>query len=566
MLVICLAIIGVAADDAGAQGAVSLNDAVDGGMLRIVRSQSSGGYSRFTVEMENRTDKPLLVDPYGSAFDPPSGVRTQRVGIGLPIKMGDERIDMRKTLSTSLSEEAPVGAAAARGDSGSIPDGALPAAAGAAAGAAAVGTLLAGLAQGVRPREALSDLAGIIRGEAGPAPADTAAPSGNDYQIDLIKTYRDQDMSDLDYQRQRLEAARSQGAEDVVRDAQAAVKRLGRQIENYDRNLSELGQKPLEHIRGQERSFDFTRKDIGQEVKAELAAEAAGTISDTDRIAIDLWIIDNAPTEQAGNDMKALVDKMVVKTADGTAIGDRKSILTGLAGELERTNQPRLTYNEKYALREELMESVKNDEGLVADLEKAKEVHDDLKDVVDTVTGDPSERLEEIDKAKREGWEQDGRSPGADAMKKVETAKKVIDAGQTIHGDAKGYMAAGNSRALAVTKAVTHYGVDLGVNTLMEKNPVMKVVNTALKYSEPIVGKDITPAKGWRILTDKAFDTYTGELDHKEVAKLDLNSTEVKDAVKEGQVRALEKRLDSPRLSEGERQELTDRLNELRRP
>jgi hypothetical protein len=151
-------------------------------------------------------------------------------------------------------------------------------------------------------------------------------------------------------------------------------------------------------------------------------------------------------------------------------------------------------------------------------------------------------------------------------MKKVETAKKVIDAGQTICADAKGYMAAGNSRALAVTKAVTHYGVDLGVNTLMEKNPVMKVVNTALKYSEPIVGKDITPAKGWRILTDKAFDTYTRELDHKEVAKLDLNSAEVKDAVKEGQVRALEKRLDSPRLSEDQRQELTDRLNELRRP
>jgi len=561
-VIVCVLMIPVYAD---AQGTISLNDAVDGGILRIVRSKSTGGYSRFMIEMENRTNKPLFVDPYGSAFDPPGGVRTQRVGIGLPVKMGDERIDMRKALSTNLSEEAPVGAAAASG-SGSIPDGALPAAAGAAAAAAAVGTLLTGFAQGVRPREALADLAGIIRGETEPVPGEAQAASGNDYQIDLIKTYRDQDMTDLDYQKQRLEAARQQGAADVVCDAEAAVGRLSRQIDNYDKNLAELGQKPLEHVRMEERSFDYTRKDLAQEVKAELADKAAGTISDTDRIAINLWMIDNAPTEQSYNDMKELVDTMVVETKDGTAVGDKESILKNLGRELERTNQPRLTYYEKYALREELMESVKESDGLVDDLEKAKEVHDDIKDTVDTITGDPSERLGEIDKAQREGWEKDSSSPGAGAMKNLETAKKVLDAGTTIHGDAKGYMAAGNSRTLAVTKAVTHYGVDLGVNTLMEKNPVMKVVNTALKYSEPIVGKDITPAKGWRIITDKAFDSYTGELDHKDVEKLDFKSTEVKDAVKDGQAKALEKRLTSSGLSDDQRREITDRLRELRKP
>jgi len=155
---------------------------------------------------------------------------------------------MRKA-SPRPVEEAPVGAAAA-GGSGTIPDGALPAAAGAAAAAAAVGTLLTGFAQGVRPREALADLAGIIRGETEPVPGEAQAASGNDYQIDLIKTYRDQDMTDLDYQQQRLEAARQQGAADVVRDAEAAVGRLSRQIDNYDKNLAELGQKPSSRADG----------------------------------------------------------------------------------------------------------------------------------------------------------------------------------------------------------------------------------------------------------------------------------------------------------------------------
>jgi len=299
-------------------------------------------------------------------------------------------------------------------------------------------------------------------------------------------------------------------------------------------------------------------------VKAELADKAAGTISDTDRIAINLWMIDNAPTEQSYNDMKELMDTMVVETKDGTAVGDKESILKNLGRELERTNQPRLTYYEKYALREELMDSVKESDGLVDDLEKAKEVHDDIKDTVDTITGDPSERLGEIDKAQREGWEKDGSSPGAGAMKNLETAKKVLDAGTTIHGERRVTWLPATSRTLAVTKAVTHYGVDLGVNTLMEKNPVMKVVNTALKYSEPIVGKDITPAKGWRIITDRAFDSYTGELDHKDVEKLDFKSTEVKDAVKDGQAKALEKRLASSGLSDDQRREITDRLRELR--
>jgi hypothetical protein len=549
---------------ANSKSPVSLNEAVDSGRARIVQSRSAGGYSRFMIEMENLTNQPLSVDPYGSAFDPPSGVRTQRVGIGLPIRIGDQRINMRNRLSTDPSQEAPVGSGASQDGANTIPDGALPAAAGAAAGAAAVGTLLTGMAQGIRPREILTDLAGLIRGEEGGVTGDVQTAADFDYQTGILKSYREQDMTELDYQRQRLEAARQQGVQDVVRDAEASVRRLTQQIDAYDKNLAELGQRPLEHTEMEKRSFDYTRKDLAQEVRDELADQAAGTLSDTDRIGIDLWIADNAPTQQAYDDMKGLVDKLVVQTKDGTVIGDKASILKSLSGELQRTNQPRYTYFENYALREEVMDSVKESEGLLADLEGYKENYDDLKDTMDTVTGDPSERLEEIHKEQREAWEKDGGSPGGGAMKRVEAAKKIYDTAKTISDDAKGYMAAGNSRTLAYTKAVTQYGVDLGVSTLIDKNPAMKVVNTVLKYAEPVAGKDITPGKGWRILTDKAFDSFTGELDHKDVEKLNFDSTEVKDVVRDGQIKGLEERLNSSRLSDSERREITDRLKELR--
>jgi primosomal protein N'' len=242
---------------------VSLNDAVDDGQVRIVQSRSSGGYSRFTMEMENTSNKPVSVDPYGSAFDPPWGVATQRVGIGLPIKIGDNRIDMRKSLSTDPSREAPVGSQADQNSSGTIPDEALPAAAGAAAATAAVGAFLTGMAQGVRPREALGDLAELIRGGAETIPPDAQGVSDFEYQTGIIKSYRDQDMTELDYQKQRLDAAKAQGASDVVRGAQEAIGRLSGQVASYDRNLAELGQKPLEHTQMEKRSFDYTREDLG---------------------------------------------------------------------------------------------------------------------------------------------------------------------------------------------------------------------------------------------------------------------------------------------------------------
>ena len=163
-----------------------------------------------------------------------------------------------------------------------------------------------------------------------------------------------------------------------------------------------------------------------------------------------------------------------------------------------------------------------------------------------------------------EGWENDGKSPGSKAIDGANKIKEVYDAGKTILDDAAGYQAAGNSRTLALTKATTQYLVDTGLNTILDKNPVMKTVNTVLNYVSP-EGKELTAGRGLRILVDKAFDSATGELDHKAIEKLDFNSAEVKDTIRESQIKALEKRTGSPGLSESDRQDVANLITKLRK-
>lgn len=319
---------------------VSLNDAVDDGQVRIVQSKSTGGYSRFMMELENTGNEPLSIDPYGSAFDPPSGVATQRVGIGLPVKIGDKRINMRESLSTDPSQEAPVGAGAAQDSSNTIPDKNLPAAAGAAAATAAIGALLTGMAQGVRPREALSDLAGLIQGDAETLGPDTQAVSDLDYQTDLIKSYRDQDMTELDYQKQRLAAARAQGAEDVVRDAEAAVGRLSNQINAYDKNLAELGQKPLEHTEMEKRAFDYTREDLGVAVTE--AKQKLEDLKETGKyIDLSNQLADNFGTPEEKAWCRDFIDRRAKLGPDGYEIDPEtaRQMYSGLKKQIYESGQ-----------------------------------------------------------------------------------------------------------------------------------------------------------------------------------------------------------------------------------
>lgn len=536
--------VSLVASRAAGDEALTLNAAEDEGLVRIDQARSAGGYSHFLIELENLTNRTIDIDPYGSAFDPPRGVRTQRIGIGRLAKVGGRTVDQPRGARTSPGQEAPVGPGSGQEGEPAIPDDALPVAAGAAAGAAAVGTLLTGLAQGVRPREVLDDLAGVLQGE-----AETPAPGG-DPMIETIKSYRDQDMTDLDFQRQRLDAARQQGAADVARDAEENVRRLTRQIGDYDRNLAELGEQPREHAPAETRTFDYARHDLNDDARADVAAGAAGTLSDTDGIRIKLWIADNAPTVQAMDDMQKLADSMTTRIGDGTVLGDRHAILDALGDELQRTNKPRLTSWENYAVRE--------GEPTPGPWAGAKQAKDglDLHRAVRDITGDAG-----LDEYARKALELNKADGLADQLgKQVD----LVDIGVSLYGDTQKYMDGGSSGTMAFTRAAVNYGVDFAVNKGMEANPVLKVVNTALKFTEPVFGKDITPARGYKVLVDRAFDSYTGDLGHKDAPAMDFNSDEVRGVVRQSQVRALEERLGSGRLTTGERADLTGRLQALK--
>ncbi|MBI1866042.1 MAG: hypothetical protein HYR98_10015, partial [Nitrospirae bacterium] len=144
---------------------LSLGEAVDRGIVRIRQAKSAGGYSRFLIELENQTNAEVRIDPYGSVFDPRDAGRNQRIGIGLPLKIGPRRVDLRKPgLVTDPSEEAPVGPEAVAEAPPPVPDWRIAAATAAAAGAAGFGAVCVLLLHGIRIRDTLDDLATLLAG------------------------------------------------------------------------------------------------------------------------------------------------------------------------------------------------------------------------------------------------------------------------------------------------------------------------------------------------------------------------------------------------------------------
>lgn len=144
---------------------LSLGSAVDRGIVRIRQARSAGGYSRFLIELENQTNAEVRIDPYASVFDPRDAGRNQRIGIGLPLKIGPRRVDLRKPgLVTDPSDEAPVGPEAVAETPPPVPDYRIAAATAAAAGAAGFGAFFVLLLHGIRIRDTLDDLATVLAG------------------------------------------------------------------------------------------------------------------------------------------------------------------------------------------------------------------------------------------------------------------------------------------------------------------------------------------------------------------------------------------------------------------
>jgi hypothetical protein len=354
-------------------------------------------------------------------------------------------------------------------EEGQIPDAALPIATGAAAGLAALCALATALAQGIPPGEAISELTRLFQGK---------VPQAEDIE--------------------------SQQAWEDFRTEQA----------KYEYS-----------------SADYSGDQMAK-VKAEMAAEAAGTITDFDKMRLKLWIADKAPSDQAYDDMMKLVDKMTLKTGDGKVIGDVDEICKALGQELQRTEQPHLTYNEEYALRDEVMEEAPV-------LGHKREIYSDGTGTIEAIAD-----IKKIEGTTRK------ITKGADTIGKISDGIKYVE----------GYVAAGNSTAMAITKAVTQMGVKMFVTN----NPVISLGDTTLKYiGQATIGKDISPSKGTEIIINKAFDSITGELDKKPIEALDFGSSEIQKMVYTSQINGIQEQMKNPNLTASERETLSQLLSQL---
>jgi len=284
--------------------------------------------------------------------------------------------------------------------------------------------------------------------------------------------------------------------------------------------------------------FTSNKVDLNKVVQAEMAAKQAGLWSSTDDIQTKLWIIQNAPTSQAYDDMNKLVQNMTVN-ANGQTLGDKNSINHALSQMLQDTNKPNLTYNEKYALRQEIMDGAPlpfNDQ------------REQIFDGLGIHTGI-------TDMAKQ--YNLYGVSPGEENFcNGVNIISKVNDAANYTAG----YMAAGDSTVKALTKS----GIQVGVKTVLTKNPVVGLGDTAFKYAtKATLGYDASPSKLVEYLTNRAMDGVTGDLGPQAPVVQNWSDPAMQNALNEAQKLALQQRLTVPGLPSDQQVQLQNILNSL---
>ena len=475
----------------------------------------------------------------------------------------------------------------------------VPAAAGAAAGAtAATGALLMMAASGVRPKEVWDGMKDLMSQGTTPEPThwgdafepldatspepthwgdafepldtlDKKYPKPRPDQVAEIKFDSPEEVAVAEPPAEVEEAipAADEGTE-AVAEAAPVSEELPSQpsIEEQQREDIEY-LKAMEELREEREKYEYTSEDFSgdqmEKIKDEMAAAAQGKIDDFEKIRQDLWIYDHAPTEDAAEDMLRLRDQMILETKDGQRFGDKTEIRKALVQELERTNQPLLTYVEEYALRDEVMENAK----------VQGEQREYLQDAAATEKSIYDLRLGQVEKEVRGAKITGQRTKMTDKLQHKSGLKNIgkgvtaVDAAGKIsegYGYYEGYKAAGNSTTLAATKAATQMGVKWAVDKATD-NPVVGLMDTGFKYTtKAITGEDKSPSKAMEHMVNIAFDKATGELDRKPIERMDFNSQEVKDLVRQSQVGALEKQLSNPNLTTREQQELSNELTKLR--
>ncbi len=333
-----------------AEPVMTLNEAVERGLVRIVGAKSAGGYSRFELEIENLSGRELLIDPYGSAFEPPAGTRTQRIGIGLPIKVGRQTLDLRRRgMQTNPAEEAPVGPAAVSGGP-PVPPELLAGAGFALGGIALIWAWLNGLANGVGWREVASGWNEFV-GRA-PPEADTAAVFPTDqtdqagqattslYDEHIRQTRQDleHDRDLLDEKLAKLREAERQGVTGRIPGLEEDIRGLRKTISMKEGELSRLGEgqlrhtaEDLSHVRGDIAQSADTRALHDKWLQSKRALEA---LQERGRVREGVWALDSAIDElkrgETGAERRQFLEDLRNRVQ---AVGplDEKGELAGLA-------------------------------------------------------------------------------------------------------------------------------------------------------------------------------------------------------------------------------------------
>lgn len=427
------------------------------------------------------------------------------------------------TVSPSVNEPTPTEAGSSserETSSGGVLPPWKPAAAGAAAGgAAALGALLTMAASGVRPREAWDGMKELLTQNpdygsklepihtVSPEPLNTVSP-------EPLNTVSPEPVDSL---------WRPDGAPPSARVAEVVITPEGEtpvsgvasgELEgkpeppqsgatkpgppDQEPGLTpeeakelEERQKAYDELIAERRKDEYTSRDpnktLMEEILDEMELENAGTITDTDRLKLDDWIDVNAPTEDDARKMHDLVNKMTYKTADVKMVGNYMDVQKALNCEIQGMRQPDLTYLERYSLRDEIMEKAKwqgTGRGYVQDaagtLQNISE-GTKLKDL-----GIPG------------GTRLGNMAPGLDQAGKISEGI----------GYYEGYRGAGDGKFWAGTKAAAQ----MGIKSLLFKNPVVGVADTVVKYGSIVAtGQEYSASKAAEFYTNTFCDAAAGD-------------------------------------------------------
>jgi hypothetical protein len=280
-------------------------------------------------------------------------------------------------------------------------------------------------------------------------------------------------------------------------------------------------------------------------VRAEMAAEAAGTISDLEWVKIQDNIDLKAPDEETAEKMKAVVDRMSIKTDDGKMIGNYKDIMREVNTIAWQSDQPDLSYLQRYSIRDEIQENARL-------FGTARDYAQDGA----TLVKDLSEGTELLD-----------------GLKIKDIAPQIGAAGDasSMAGYYEGYRATGDGKAIAAVKAFTQ----VYVKNLVLGNPVTSVADTVVKHTSMVItGSNYSGSKALEFQVNTFADVLTGNrapvhFNHMTGqfetggAVLNVDSPEVTRAASKSLLSAITDHLNNPNLSAGDRQDLLAKQQEL---